>query len=98
MTAHSSSSSGPGLLMIASGMWILPMSCSSAPISVSLRTCSSTPSSSATLIEQVAQQQRGAAVGAAELERLGDAGVALAREACEERDQRQHEQGGRGRV
>ena len=35
MIAHSSSSSGPGLLMIASGMAILPMSCSSAPSSVS---------------------------------------------------------------
>ena len=51
MIAHSSSSSGPGLLMISSGTAILPMSCSSAPISVSRRTSSLTPISSATLTD-----------------------------------------------
>ena len=47
------------------------------------------------VLEQVAQQQRGAAVGAAELDRLGDPRLALAGEDGEQRDEREHEQRGR---
>ena len=50
-------------------------------------------------LQQVAQQERGAAEGAAHLDRLGDPGLALAREVGEQVDEREHEQGGgrRGR-
>ena len=44
------------------------------------------------LLEQVAQEQGGAAVGAAELEAALDARVALAAEADEQRREREHEQ------
>ncbi len=46
------------------------------------------------LLEHVAQQQRRAAVGAPELERLGDAGLALAGEDRDQRDGREREQRG----
>ena len=50
------------------------------------------------LLQQVAQQQRGAAVGASELEAVLDPPLALALEAPQQRQQRQHEQGGERRV
>ena len=50
------------------------------------------------VLEQVAQQQRGPAVGAAELERVADARLALAREGQQQVGQRQHEQRGERRV
>ena len=47
-------------------------------------------------LDHVAEQERGAAVGVAELERVVDACFSLARERAEEGDERQHEQDGRG--
>ena len=90
MTAHSSSLSGPRLLMISFGTWILPTSWSSAANSASRRVSASTPSSSRDRehelddllavragvrvvgLDHVAEQERGAAVGLSELERVVD--------------------------
>ena len=43
-------------------------------------------------LDDVAEQERRAAVGVAELERVIDTGPPLARERAEERDEREHEQ------
>ena len=51
ITTHSSSVSGPGLLMISFGTAILPTSCSSAPNSTLRRSAESSPIASATAIE-----------------------------------------------
>ncbi len=47
------------------------------------------------VLEQIAQQHRGAAVGTSEFDRLGDPRLALAREDGQQRDEREHEHRGR---
>ena len=116
MIAHSSSSSWPGLLMIASGMCDLadvvqqraelglaalvlvePSSLGDAHARARRRPRVWSAGVLVVVLEQVAEQQRGAAVGAPELDRLLDPRLALAREDSSSAHERQDEQEARAR-